>query len=408
MPYTVAAIEYGSSFNPLATASGSVPFTRGESLPRLLIALFSVLLLSFLSVNSSAQSTKPKLPPTPPAEPKGEDQVKVFTEEVRLPVAAIDTYGHYDPTLEVNDLLVLEDGVPQQIKSVRHIPANVLLILDTGGDSNGLGGLSKKTSTTKDIALRIISRLRAGDRIAVLQSSNQAELLQSWTSDGEKLAHVLRWKLFAAKRSRIFETMIKAAQLLSDQPEGSRHVILITDGVESPGGKVAVNEAIKQMVAARATVHIISYTDYVRQKEDKNPSNITAGMRPPSSDPINANDPTLPPTATRNPSFGVAIRFDPAMTKVRKAYEAETRKSEQWLTELADETGGRIFLPISADEMIAKGDEVARDIGAEYIVTYRPARPLADARPGEYRKVEVVSRRVGLYLRSRRGYVVPQ
>jgi len=397
-------------YNPLATAIGSVPSTRGESLQRLLIIILSVALILFVSVGSSAQTSKPKLSPTPPPEPKAEapEQVKVFTEEVRLPVNATDSYGHYDPSLEVDDVLVLEDGVPQQIKSVRHIPASVLLILDTGGDLNGLGGLSKKTSTTKDVALRVISRLRAGDRIAILQSSNQSEVLQSWTSDLDTIAHVLRWKLFAAKRSRILETMTKAAQLLSDQPEGSRHVILITDGVESPGGKVAVGEAIKQLVAARATVHVISYTEFVRQTVDTRPSNVTAGMHSASSDPIVANDPTVPPGVTRSPSFGVGIRFDPAMTRVRKAYEAETRKSERWLTQLADETGGRIFLPLSTDEMIAKGDEVARDIGAEYIVTYRPTRALAEATPGEYRKVEVASRRVGLYLRSRRGYVVPQ
>ncbi len=95
---------------------------------RLPILIFSGL-LSF-SVNSSAQTGKAKPSATPPVESKPEDQVKVFTEEVRLPVAATDTYGHYDPTLEVDDVLVLEDGVPQQIKSVRHIPANVLLILD--------------------------------------------------------------------------------------------------------------------------------------------------------------------------------------------------------------------------------------------------------------------------------------
>jgi VWFA-related protein len=376
-------------------------------LQRLLVTLFSVLLLLSASLTSSAQAVRPSPSPTPTVEPKAEDQVKVFTEEVRLPVNATDSYGHYDPTLEVDDVLVLEDGVPQQIKSVRHIPANVLLILDTGGDANGLAGLSKKTSTTCDVALRVVSRLRQGDRIAVLQSSNQAELLQAWTTDVDQIARVLKWKLFATKRSRIFETMTKAAQLLSDQPEGSRHVILITDGVESPGGKVAVNEAIKQLVATRATVHIISYTEFVRQQNDKKPADISVGMRPPSSDPIAANDPTRPNGTTRTPSFGVAIRFDPAMTKVRKAYEAETRKSERWLTDLAVETGGRIFLPISTEEMIAKGEEVARDIGAEYVVTYRPTRPLAEAKPGEYRKVQVASRRVGLYLRSRRGYVVP-
>jgi len=376
-------------------------------LKRTLIGICSLVLVILASAYSAAQSSKPKPSPTPPPEPKVEDQVRVFTEEVRLPVIATDTYGHYDPTLEVDDVLVLEDGQPQQIRSVRHIPANVLLVLDTGGDSNGLGGLSKKTSTTRDVALRVTSRLREGDRIAVLQSSNQAELLQTWTNDVDQIVRVLKWKLFATKRSRIYETMTKAAQLLSNQPEGSRHVVLITDGVESPGGKVAVDEAIKQLVAARATVHIISYTEFVRQTDDKQPSNVTIGMRPGSSDPIIGSDPTLPPGSTRSPRFGVAIRFDPAMKRVRKAYEAETRKSEKWLTDLAAETGGRIFLPVSTGEMIAKGDEVARDIGAEYIVTYRPTRPLAEARRGEYRKVEVASRRVGLYLRSRRGYVVP-
>jgi len=366
-------------------------------------------LIFLASTLVAAQSSKARPSPTPAVDPKSEGQepLKIFTEEVRLPVVATDSYGHYDPTLEVDDVLVLEDGAPQQIRSLRHIPANVLLILDTGGDSNGLSGLSKKTSTTRDIALRLISRLRPGDRIAVLQSSNQAELIQPWTDDVDKVGRVLRTKLFATKRSRIFETITKAAQVLSDQPEGSRHVVLITDGVESPGGKVNLEDATKQLVAARATVHIISYTEFVRQQNDKQPSNITVGQRPASSDPIAANDPTMPQGSTRSPSFGVGIRFDPAMRKVRKAYEAETRKSEKWLTELAEETGGRIFLPISTDEMIAQGLEVARDIGAEYVVTYRPTHSLSEAKPGEYRKVEVASRRVGLYLRSRRGYVVP-
>ena len=84
----------------------------------------------------------------------------MFTEEVRLPISATDRFGHYDPSLEIDDVLVLENGEPQQIKSVRHIPGNVLLILDTGGgDLFGAGGRSKKTSTTRDVALRIISRL---------------------------------------------------------------------------------------------------------------------------------------------------------------------------------------------------------------------------------------------------------
>lgn len=371
-------------------------------------------MVPLLSAANSYTQDRPKLKPvpspTPLVEPKieGQEPVKVFTEEVRLPVLATDQYGHYDPTLEVDDVLVLEDGTAQQIRSVRHIPGNILLVLDTGGDGTGLGGMSKKTSTTRQVANSLIARLPKGDRVAVLQSSDRPELLQTWTDDVDQVSRILKTKMFAGKRSRIFEAMTKAAQMLSEQPEGSRHVVLVTDGVETPGGKVNLEEALDQVRAARATVHVISYTEYVRQKSDKQSSNVTTGMRPPSADPISANDPTLPPGSTRSPSFGVAIRFDPAMKKVRKTYEADTWKSEKWLSDLAEETGGRIFLPKTGEQMVAQGGEVAREIGAEYVVTYRPTRPLALAKPGEYRNIEVASRRVGLYLRSRRGYVVPK
>jgi len=370
-------------------------------------SLVTVWLLILFAVVVAAQ-TDPKPSPTPKTDEQ-EQRVRVFTEEVRLPVVATDAGGHYDAALEADEVLVLEDGEPQQIRSIRHIPGNVLFILDTGGGDNiGVGGLSKKTSTTRAVALEILSLLASGDQFAVLQSSDKPDLLQTWTSDKQQVARVLNSKLYAGKRSRIFESMVKAAQVLADRPEGSRHVVLITDGVETPGGKVDIDEGLKKLSEARATVHIISYTTLIRQKDDKQPSNVTTGQRPASENPINATDPTLPPGSTRTPVFGVSIRFDPAMKRKRKAYEKETENSEKWLTDLAAETGGTIFLPLSSDEMMSHGEKVAREIGAEYIVTYRPKRPLSAAKPGEYRRVDVASRRVGLYLRTRRGYFVPQ
>lgn len=374
---------------------------------RTLFIILGLTLLISAAASSPAQTAKPSPTPTP-EDKEGQDPVKVFTEEVRLPVVATDNAGHFDAALEIDDVLVLEDGQPQQIRSVRHIPANVLLLVDTGGgDLGGLGGMAKKTSLTRDVALRVLSLMRKGDAIALIQSGDRADVLQAWTDDRVQVGRVLKTKLFAAKRSRIFESMVKAAQLLSDRPEGSRHVVLITDGVQTPGGKIEMADAIKQLTAARATVHIISYTTLVRQKDPKQPSNVTIGQRPASENPITRNDPTLPPGSTRMPSYGIAIRFDPAMKRRRKAYESEAANSEKWLTELAAETGGSIFLPLAPEEMLAKAENVAREIGSEFVVTYRPTKPLAEAKPGEYRQIEVASRRVGLYLRSRRGYFVP-
>jgi len=200
-----------------------------------------------------------------------------------------------------------------------------------------------------------------------------------------------------------------AAKLLQERPEGSRHVVFVTDGVDTPGGKVGRAQAVKQLANARATVHIISYTEFVRQRKDKNrrPPFRSVGELPNSSNPIRANDPTQPPGQNRSPTYGVSIGFDPAMKRQRKAYEAEIKKSQALLTEMAEETGGQILLPKTSDDMVSQAREAARDVGAEYVITYRPRKPLAAAEPGEYRRVQVASRRGGLSLRSRRGYVVP-
>ncbi len=376
-------------------------------LQRTLLILLTLLLLVDGRASAQQQKQNPSPSPSPTPVSQEPDRVRVFTEEVRLPIEAVDPYGHYDPSLEPDDVLVLEDGVAQQVRSIRHLPANVLFVLDTGGELSGLGGLSKSTGLTRQVAMDLVRKLQEGSSMAVLQSNNSVELIQPWTRDKQVVLKTLKTKVSSGKRSRFSEALAIAAQQLKDLPEGARHVVIITDGVDSPGGKIDRAEAVRRLIAARATVHVISYTELVRQKSDSKTPSVSTGQRPTSSDPISQTDPTLPPGTTRSPSFGVSIRFDPAMRRQRKAYEADVKKSQQVLTDVADETGGKILLPTSNDQMIAQAGEVARAIGSEYVVTYRPKRPLADASPGEYRHVQVSSRRVGLSLHSRRGYVVP-
>jgi VWFA-related protein len=369
---------------------------------------FLVALSFLLAASASIQAQKESPQASPTRTPNTQEEpVRVFTEEVRLPVVAVDQYGHYDPAVVPDDILVLEDGVAQQIRSVRHIPANVVLVLDTGGELSGLGGLSKKTSLTRDVATALVSQLSTSTWIATMQFNNKVELLQPWTQDRQAVLKALKSKLSSGKRARFADAIVAAAEQLKDRPEGSRHVVFITDGVDTPGGKIDKLQAIKRLAATRATVHIISYTEFVLQKDAKKSPPFETGQLPTNHDPISSNDTTMPPGQTRSPTYGVTIRFDPAMRRQRKAYEADVRKSQQVLSTLADETGGRIYLPKASDEMIAQAEETAHEIGSEYVVTYRPKRPLALAPNGEYRRIDVASRRVGLSLRSRRGYIVP-
>jgi VWFA-related protein len=369
-------------------------------------SLFLVILVLVFSAATSRAQVVPKPSPTPKSE--DQDRVTVFTEEVRLPVSATDTYGHYDPTLEIDDVLVLEDGKPQQIRSIQHLPPNVLLLLDTGNDL----GL-KNTNLTREVAMRIISTLNRDSRIAVMQFAVKPELLQSWTTDRALLAKVLKTKLNSGKNSRFASAIAAASDQFKDTLAGTRHIVLITDGVNAPGGQVTMTSALKQLNAMQVSVHVVSLTVLERQTLANQTKAVRGGDgvqrdSNPASNPVANGDPTLPPGTTRTPTFKVAtIDTDFAMRRKRKEYERATRDAEDRMVMIAEESGGRILLPDSIDSLLSQAESISRDIGSQYVVTYRPTRPLATAKSGEYRKVEVTSRRVGLYLRSRQGYVVP-
>ena len=137
-------------------------------LPDLLAsALFVLLLAAPLCAQSGVR-------PRPTPKPEEEETESVYTEEVRIPVFAFDEKGNYDGTLTVDDVLVVEDDVPQQVKSVRRTPASVVLLLGTGWDLDPV----VRASTTRDVALAVIRNLREGDGLAVVQYNGKVDILQ--------------------------------------------------------------------------------------------------------------------------------------------------------------------------------------------------------------------------------------
>ena len=112
--------------------------------------------ISDIPPRASAQTATPVVSPQPTPLHQQQEPIKIYTEDVILPVVATDSSGRFDPTL-INDLLVLEDGEPQTIRSVLRIPASVLLLLDTGGFRNP----AMKTNTTRDLSMRLVSQLKA-------------------------------------------------------------------------------------------------------------------------------------------------------------------------------------------------------------------------------------------------------
>lgn len=378
------------------------------SIPRsLLFALvFSVFGLGLCFAQQTVPSAVPSPSPADDTRQIDQESIRTLTEEVRLTVTALDSQDRLDPTLELADILVLEDGVAQEIRSAGRVPAHVLLLLDTGGELNS----AKRVRLTREIAHRLVLALEPQDEISVMQFNNRVEILQNWTIDRGALLHVLGTKLISGKRARFLDAVIASAAALSDRPQGNRHVVMITDGVQSAGERVDRAAAFKQLQASNAVVHVISYTSVARQTMEHQRRPTRKRDKSIVSDEVVD---TLPPSHNWDPlrkahqPGGIIADLDPDRRRQIKDYEDAMRISEKQLTALSDETGGRIWLPESFQEMIDDGTEAARLIDSQYVVTYKPRRALASARDGEIRRIDVASRRVGLKLISRHQYFVP-
>ena len=112
-----------------------------------------------------------------------ETPVKVVTEEIKLNVSAFDRFGEFVSGVAEDDLVIMEDGRLHQPVSVRRIPANVLIMLDTGGEFRQV----KNISRTRDIALQLVRELDPRNSIAVLEYSDKARVITSYSIHYTKL-----------------------------------------------------------------------------------------------------------------------------------------------------------------------------------------------------------------------------
>lgn len=367
-------------------------------LPRIKF-LSSVLgLLLVFSTNLWAQSgnTRNAQPtPTPP-----EQVERVETEEIKLNISAFDANGKFVSDLRAEDLVINEDGRLHQATSVRRTAANVLILLDVGGEI----AYAKRRAATAAAAKGLVDALREGDSVAVMQYGDKVEILSEWTKDKTALSGALQErKLGFGKRSIFNQALNAAIDFFRRTPVENRHLVLISDGVDTFNDSRAKAQAIKNLLSSDINVHVISYTQLqqnaILPAKNRNNKVTQAGVQlPPGAE---------PPVRGTTPTFRIAtINLDREMIRKRQEQIAQLKTSEQFLTTIAQDTNGEIFVPETVEEMVAKTAQLAKNIDSQYVVTYTPRRALSESDDGETRVIEVSAKRAGIDIQGRRKLVV--
>ncbi|MDQ3374327.1 MAG: VWA domain-containing protein [Acidobacteriota bacterium] len=346
-----------------------------------------------------------------PTRVQEEEKETIVTEEIKVNVAAFDRDGEFVSGVQKEDLVIVEDGRLQQASSARRVPANVLLILDTGGE------MRNNLSTTRQTAKNLVNKLQASDNISVFQYSDKVEKLSDWTTDKTQIQDVLEKKLEFGRRSVLNQALDAAVKYFYQTPLENRHLILITGGTDS-FNDVALRDLVsKNLIASDITVHVISYTQLQQNATKSQKSIFQEGEYKPRRLPEEIVE-TLPKPRRGNskkqevtprdmakmPRLG-SITLDRERNRRGREDSDRLTTGEQFLTKISEDTNGEVFLPESFDEMIEKTAILAKNIDSQYVITYVPKRPLKNSPAGEIRQIEVSSRRAGLQAQASRKLI---
>lgn len=305
----------------------------------------------------------------------GDEVLSVRTQEVLLPVSVRDQAGAPVNGLGLESFFVYDNGVRQDINSFNRerIPANIVLLLDASGS------VFRQMRTIREAAKQFIKGLEKGDRVCVMQFADKVELLQDWTdaSDIKPLLKSLDWRYHPGESTAFYDGLYLAAQEQLGKVEGRRLIILLTDGIDTGERRHATYaNALNAVRRQDATVYVVSLT-----------ASLRALLR-----------------AQTGGKLGriLAGGYDPRQVA---RYNSQIDAAERLLTDLADQTGGRIFLPVKEEDLTPAYSAIAEELRTQYIITYQP-QPKALA--GTWRNIRVLVAPGGFEVVTRRGYAVPK
>ena len=340
------------------------------------------------------QSGRVQATPTPtPAD----DTLRVLTEEIKLNVLAFDENGKFFRDVTAADLVINENNILHQPESVRRLPANVLIVMDTGGEMRAVKTLDR----TRAVVQKLVESLRQDDSVAILQYADKPSIVTEWTTDRTQLKAAIRRTSFGRK-SNFVDALKMSTDFLLRDPVENKHLVLITDGTDSQGRSSAKFDAFQRLLATDISVHVVSYT--AMEAADIEPRTKRISNSPPPKampDEVAAQLPNGARDVATAPKFKT-INMDRTLIRKIKARKTDLEESQAQLDKLAENTNGEFILPVTVDEMTEKAERVARMIDSTYVVTYTPKVPVVDTRGVAERNIEVTSKRPGLSVIARR------
>ena len=265
---------------------------------------------------------------------------------VMLNVTVTGPGGRYVADLSGDDFQVFEDGRPQEVAyfSPANVPLSVSLVLDTSSS------MDEQMPLSKQAAMDFVARLRPGDVAEVVTFDSRVEVLQPMTNDRALLEAAIQ-RMRASGSTALYNAVyIVLRQLDKVKPQTGddvrRKVIVVLSDGEDTSSLVTFEHLLDSVKRSQTVIYTVGL-----------------GLEEP--------------------------------TKITRS------DGEFGLRQLAQETGGRLFLPKRPIDLVDVYTQIANELSNQYVVGYLSSNARAD---GAWRRIAVRVQRPNLQARTRAGY----
>jgi VWFA-related protein len=274
--------------------------------------------------------------------PAGLPSFKSDVDVVAVDVAVLDNKGHFIPGIPRGNFRVLEDGVPQQIKSfaMGEAPMTVCMVIEFSNLFQYYWGETWYQTLTASYGF--LQTLKPEDYVAVVAYDMRPEILSDFSSDKRQAYEAMRrLQIPGFSESNLFDALTDTAQRMSSI-EGRKAIVLIASGIDT-FSKLTFDKTRKIIQDAGVPVYAIGLMQALREWYDA------------------------------RGAMGSIARLD-------------FLQADNQLNTFARESGGQAFFPRFYGEFPSIFGAISQSLRNQYTIGYEPSNK---ARDGKFRKIKV-------------------
>ena len=323
-----------------------------------------------------------------------DEEIKVETNLVTMPVSVLDRDGRFVSGLSQRDFEIFENGAQQKIEYFQSVeqPFTVILMIDVSPSTQF------RIDEIQNAAISFVDQLRPNDKVMVVSFDEHFRVLSEPTNNRAQLRSAIRMAEFGDGTS-LYEAVDNALNRQLARIQGRKAIVLFTDGVDTTSRRADIQSTLADVEESEALVYPIRYNTQrdiyagggggMGYPRSRRRGGIGGGGWGGVIGIILGGG--IPPIGPGGPIGGAG------------GSRGEYERGRQYLEELASKSGGRHFEADSTYDLDTAFAGIAEELRRQYSVGYYPENV---GQKGDRRQIKVRVMRPGLVVRAKTSYIV--